>query len=371
LETGLAEATHELKERFGIEVDLVKLRNPERVADDHFLSLLENDRLDEAKEFITSADFRAARHRGTNSVEKTLNDAASMRRDYIENGDRITIIAFAASLAIIALLGVFAYKIIKTTANNLTTQEALRTQIKSERSEAAIRNHLAFLGEIAAGIAHEVNNPLMIFKLLIRNMEDSLAQTEGINPQVFHYLDRSKINIERIATIVDGMTRLSRRDSFSPMEYATVDRLIADALDICEPTQLECGVRIQVEKNPDHVKIYCRPMQITQILVNLLSNALDAIETLPEKWVRIGVVCENATVKFLVTDSGGGIPAGIVEKIMTPFYTTKGTDRGTGLGLSLSNQIARDHSGDVKVNTKFKNTQLVLTLPQLQLGTQI
>lgn len=105
---------------------------------------------------------------------------------------------------------------------------------------------------------------------------------------------------------------------------------------------------------PD-LKIECQPTQISQVIINLLNNAFDAVSMLPEKWVHVDVIPHgNERLKIIVTDSGQGIPDAISEKMMEPFFTTKPVGKGTGLGLSISQGIAQDLIGIFKFGSKLK-----------------
>ena len=108
-------------------------------------------------------------------------------------------------------------------------------------------------------------------------------------------------------------------------------------------------------------------MQICQILVNLLNNALDVVSEQPSgagRWVRLEVAAVTGAVTIAVTDSGGGIPAAVAAKIFDPFFTTKPVGKGTGLGLSISASIAKDHGGTLTLDQTGSNTRFVLTLPR-------
>ena len=103
-------------------------------------------------------------------------------------------------------------------------------------------------------------------------------------------------------------------------------------------------------------------------MVNLLNNAADAVSFLDEKWVKIEIQEMNGKIEILVTDSGQGIPEEIREKILEPFFTTKEIGEGTGIGLSISQNIIRNHSGSLSVNSDCKNTQFIIKLPKKHIG---
>jgi C4-dicarboxylate-specific signal transduction histidine kinase len=110
-------------------------------------------------------------------------------------------------------------------------------------------------------------------------------------------------------------------------------------------------------------QVNCRPTQLSQVLLNLLSNAFDAVSALSEKWVRLTVTQEEQKLIIKVIDSGNGIPSDIAEKIMQPFFTTKVIGKGTGLGLSISRGIIESHEGALFYDPSEKNTTFVIELP--------
>ncbi|HEX4924120.1 MAG TPA: ATP-binding protein, partial [Bdellovibrionales bacterium] len=112
--------------------------------------------------------------------------------------------------------------------------------------------------------------------------------------------------------------------------------------------------------------IACRPTQISQVLLNLLNNAHDAVAEQTEKWVKLDVRDLGDSVELSVTDSGAGIPPEIQEKIMQPFFTTKQIGEGTGLGLSISKGLVDSHHGQLRLDAKSKNTRFVVLLPKTQ-----
>ena len=111
------------------------------------------------------------------------------------------------------------------------------------------------------------------------------------------------------------------------------------------------------------VELLCDRVQISQIIINLVSNAIDAISLLDEKWVEIKLEYTEKFCEIRVIDSGGGLSPEIQDKIFDPFFTSKSVGKGTGLGLSVSVSIADAHSGKLFVDNDYKNTCFCLRLP--------
>ncbi|MBN8539816.1 MAG: PAS domain-containing protein [Deltaproteobacteria bacterium] len=221
---------------------------------------------------------------------------------------------------------------------------------------------MATLGEMAGGIAHEVNNPLAII--------------HGRASQILRVMDRGQLDLtklrsdlvkieataDRIAKIIRGLRTFSRDSSSDPMTLAKVNGMIAEVLDLAGERFKNHEVQLLVFAAED-LLISCRPQQIGQVLLNLINNAHDAVIALAERWVRIDVTRAGKMVRITVTDSGKGIPAEIAAKIMNPFFTTKEVGQGTGLGLSISKGIAEDHGGTLKYDFSSENTRFVFEVP--------
>lgn len=107
----------------------------------------------------------------------------------------------------------------------------------------------------------------------------------------------------------------------------------------------------------------CRPTEIAQVLLNLLNNAHDAIQDLPDKWITIEYKVRDGEVDIVVTDSGRGIPRSLQDRLFQPFFTTKPSGTGTGLGLSISSQIVKSHGGSIRLDTECENTRFIVSLP--------
>ena len=110
--------------------------------------------------------------------------------------------------------------------------------------------------------------------------------------------------------------------------------------------------------------INCRPVQLSQVLLNLLSNASDAVDAVNPKWVRLFIEDDETHVLIRVTDSGPGVPVNQRDQIFNPFFTTKASGKGTGLGLSIALRIVQEHNGSLFYDSKYTDTCFTLRLPK-------
>lgn len=162
---------------------------------------------------------------------------------------------------------------------------------------------------------------------------------------------------------------MSRDAESDPMERASVKLLIDNALEFCSPSLERRKITILRDPAEEEFFVECRPVQVSQVLLNLLNNSRDAIEKLEERWIRIGVGASRGVVRITVADSGTGLTPKIRSRVMEPFFTTKKNGKGTGLGLSVSRKILESHGGQL-VLADTKNTCFIMKLPEARRGSE-
>lgn len=235
----------------------------------------------------------------------------------------------------------------------------------AQRQAASAAAKMAALGEMASGVAHEINNPLAI----IRGRADHLLTLLDAGPvdteRLKSDLHRMQVTTDRIARIIKGLKAFSRDSSRDPMEMISISSIVEDVVELSRERFSKRSIELRVSIVED-LLIECRPTEIEQVLVNLINNSYDAVENLNEKWIEVSVYREATNVVISVVDSGAGIDPIVVDKMMQPFYTTKEVGRGTGLGLSISKGIAEAHHGFLDYDAKAPHTCFVLSLPLRQ-----
>jgi C4-dicarboxylate-specific signal transduction histidine kinase len=244
---------------------------------------------------------------------------------------------------------------------------SLRASLKAVQ-EAQIRllqtSKLASLGEMAGGIAHEINNPLCILanvSTLLRREMDSPAPNRE---RALKYLSKGDDTIRRIKDLVDGLRTVSRNSEADTMEPVMVSAVVGDTLGICSQKFKSSGVGLTVDYDSQESVISGRTSQVSQVLLNLLNNAFDAVADSHVKAVKISVSTMDRFVEMRVIDSGHGIPEEVQGRIFDPFFTTKPAGKGTGLGLSVSLGIVRNHGGELRLEKRDEGTCFVLRLPR-------
>ena len=261
---------------------------------------------------------------------------------------------------------------LKALSNQVTRLLELRIQITDLKklhaqqivleSQLAESSRLSALGEMAAGIAHEINNPLTVIltktTLLKRKLESGVLDVKT-NVKDFEIIENT---VDRIAKVIRGLTTYSRKSDNDEFEIFSLFSIIDNTLSLCNEKFRYSCIEVKINCDPN-LQIYCMPNQISQIFMNLLLNSYDAILNLSEKWIHIDVNIESDLAKIRFTDSGKDIPDLVAKNMMKPFYTTKAMGKGTGLGLSISSGLAKAHKGLLEYDSKSKNTCFILTLP--------
>jgi histidine kinase len=233
---------------------------------------------------------------------------------------------------------------------------------------------LAALGELATGIAHEMNQPLTAIQMMVTSM---LAQIErGTLPidRARTWLGTINEQIERITWIIGHLRSFSRNEAAEPLSSTPIGTIIDDTLGLLRAQLRNHGIAVELELAEPMPAVRGDPRRLEQVLVNLLSNARDALGTLPidaprRIRIRTSAVPEREAVVLEVNDNGPGMPAWVQEHIFEPFFTTKDTGKGTGLGLSIVRTIVNECGGQINVDSEpGAGTTFRIELPAIQLN---
>lgn len=250
---------------------------------------------------------------------------------------------------------------------DITEQKFAQSKILDQEAKLVNASRLSAIGEMAAAITHEINNPLGVIlgrAEMIQTL-DSKGQLDSANLQ--RLVETIMVTGKRIEKIVRGMKALAHQGGENePHLTCDVRDMVTDALELCAQRFHNHSIRLVSPVISAEVKLECRNHQIVQVLINLLNNAFDAVADLPDRWVELEVRDDEATVSFVVTDSGSGISPEVRVKLFDPFFSTKKVQYGTGLGLSISRSIVEGHKGRLYCDIESSNTRFVLELPKRQ-----
>jgi two-component system NtrC family sensor kinase len=324
------------------------------------------------------------------ALQKILAEQQERQRraenERIAEQNRLKQYAFAAGLAILLIIAFILYRNNKQKQKTNNVLNATLTNLKSTQSQLIQSEKMASLGELTAGIAHEIQNPLNfvnnfseVSNELIDEMKDELKR--GNYDDANQIADDVKKNLEKINhhgkradAIVKGMLQHSQ-SSTGQKEPTDINKLADEYLRLsyhglrAKDKSFNATLKTDFDESIGNINII--PQDIGRVLLNLFNNAFYAVneknKTGDETYqptVSIQTKKINDKVEIKVSDNGNGIPQNIVDKIFQPFFTTKPTGQGTGLGLSLSYDIVKAHGGEIKVKIKEnQGTEFTIQLP--------
>jgi PAS domain S-box-containing protein len=271
-------------------------------------------------------------------------------------------------------------------AQDITERRALEAQIEQQRLRAQQADRLQALGEMATGVAHELNQPLNGIRafaegLLIARQRGWTVSAEAQAETLQDIVDQ----VDRMTAIIDHMRVFARDPSRQRAQSFTLAEPVAGAMRLMGAQLRVHGIQVDQDVDDDLPTCSGWPHAVEQIVLNLLSNARDALDArrqrqkahaadTPPDWRPSLSITAVATpdqrhAQLAVTDNGGGIPAGIMERIFEPFFTTKEPGQGTGLGLAIALGIAERHGGRIQVdNRPGDGVTLTLVLPAMATG---
>jgi PAS domain S-box-containing protein len=248
------------------------------------------------------------------------------------------------------------------TIQDITEKKANEELIRNQEVSLMLAAKLSSLGEMASGIAHEINNPLAIISGRISIVKRELLKDSGEIEVIKRNMLIIEETVARIANIVNSMKSLSRQVESDNFESINIEKIIKDVQIVSKERLKHMEIDLQFLYT-NNFQFECQPGLISQAILNLINNATDAIESFDTKWIRVEFRKESTFVIISVVDCGLGIPPEISSKILEPFFTTKSIGKGTGLGLSLVQSIVRTHKGEFSINSHNVNTEFVIKLP--------
>ncbi|HPO13663.1 MAG TPA: PAS domain S-box protein [Candidatus Hydrogenedentes bacterium] len=250
--------------------------------------------------------------------------------------------------------------------NDITPRVRAERLLAEQQMRMLNSARLSALGTMASGIAHEINNPLAVMAAGAEQLDVLIEDPVKYKDKIHTVTQMVQRHATRIQRIIRGLRSLSRDASGDPFAEASVHDIIIDTVELCQERFKLHGVDLRLPQPLPEVVIECRAAQIGQVLLNLLNNAFDVVEKLPEKWVHLEVQDNVSHVNLAITDSGQGLSWEIHEKMFIPFYTTKSDQKGLGLGLSISKGIIEAHGGEIAVDSDSPHTRFVIRLPKKQ-----
>jgi signal transduction histidine kinase len=233
----------------------------------------------------------------------------------------------------------------------------INARLQSTQAQLIQSEKLASVGQLTAGIVHDVKNPLAVIKGLAEELQEEMES----NPFVSGQLVTIRDSANRASTIVTDLLKFARQ-STPEMQTRDMKETINSSLRLTEYLTRKAKVEVKVDMPEEAVMMTYDAQQIEQVLINLITNATQAMPTGGE--LRVNVVQAEGVVAIAVQDTGTGIPKQIQGRIFDPFFTTKPEGEGTGLGLSVSFGIVSSHGGKIELDSEFGwGTTFTVLLP--------
>lgn len=253
-----------------------------------------------------------------------------------------------------------------TVMRDITEIKKAEEELNKQGERLLQSEKLAAIGELASGVAHELNQPLnhinLTCQLLIKMLGADMLQKDSIFDEIMIIVD----NVQRAVEVISAMRDFARKET-SKMVEIDVCKAIETSIKMFGAQLKTHNITLNVESPATPVMALGSLNKLSQVIVNMITNARDALNTVKDdrrKFIDISVLQENGKTYVRVKDNGGGIPAKGLKDIFTPFYTTKEAGAGTGLGLSISYRIITGFGGSIEVEStkEDEGTTMLITL---------
>lgn len=319
------------------------------------LSLLTND--------APHISQKIAQAKTEDQLNTEIENYLNFKENRIDQVTQLSNLAFFLGVFGAGLLTFLAFFIFYRYKKNLQRLEQVLVSLESEKIKNIQSSKMASLGEIAAGLAHEINNPLSVIMgrseilLTALTSEGNLSENDVIK----HVGKINEVAL-RISNIVNSIRRISRGGVNTTEDNVSIADLLLDVKNVINEKLVSNQINFDMSQVlKEHIARGDFGL-ISQVILNLINNSVDAISGLDDK--RIWITAENSSdgkLSVYMNDSGPGIPEAFREKLFLPFHTTKEVGKGTGLGLSISKGIMEQMSGSLVYDDGYPNTCFKLT----------
>lgn len=250
-----------------------------------------------------------------------------------------------------------------STGKDITARKRAEEEAQRHRADLAHVARLATMGEMAAGLAHELNQPISAIANYAQGCLLRIRTGRLPTDDLVHALEQVRHQAERAASIIHRMRDFARKGQIRRVP-ADINALVRDVMQLAEPDTRRHGAKVRLALAHGLPPALADPIQIEQVLLNLILNGLEAMQTIDPAHRQLTISTEAVdaqTLRISVTDAGPGLPADVGEQIFAPFFTTK--QDGVGMGLSISRTIIEAHGGAIQVSSTPMGTTFQFTLP--------
>jgi signal transduction histidine kinase len=235
--------------------------------------------------------------------------------------------------------------------------EALYDEVDDERARSLHVSRQTLIGEMVGGLIHQINNPIAVingYAFKLKRNEDPEKRLE--------YADKILDAAQRVARTASSLMRMSKSDAKALEETLSVTEALEDAIEISEERLRLSSTQLLMELENPQAKIRIIRNDFTEVLLNLIGNAVDSVEKHSDRKIRIESKKSGPNIEIAVRDSGPKIPPEIQAELMRPFFTTKPVGKGTGLGLHASRLLMIRNKGTLAFDARSKETRFVMTV---------
>lgn len=252
---------------------------------------------------------------------------------------------------------------------NLYKLKSIAKNIILYKSQKSTRKKTKYkkMKKTLAGLTHEINGPLAIARSLLELMLEEVMLPATINTELWQQRLRKALTaVDRVKKITGSFEKNPSQNKQEPVEMISLRSLVEEAAEFSAPRLKKANAEFHIQLPQEDILLEGNRIQISQVLVNLLNNAADAVAKEKIRRVEVEAKYNSNSICISIKDSGVGIPKEIETKLMRPFFTTKGPKEGTGLGLYLSRQMIENHSGALLLTEDQSLTCFTILLPLRQ-----
>jgi signal transduction histidine kinase len=276
-------------------------------------------------------------------------------------GEAVTFVAWVVMLMVtIWLASVITQRLHEHRGKLIRRNRRIRKMarvLKRQQRAMVQQEKMAAAGRMAAGVAHEIANPLASMDSLLQLMQ---RKPEKLKADVVGTL---REQVARIAAIVRQMTTFAHPGE-GELRVASINDVVTKALDVLRFDTRMKRTKLERQLSPDVPAVQINPDAVEQVVINLTVNALDAMADVPEPKLAVRTACASGSCTIVIEDNGHGIKPEHRKRLFEPFFTTKPVGKGTGLGLSISYSLIKQQRGDIKVESEpGKGTRFTIRLP--------
>lgn len=217
-------------------------------------------------------------------------------------------------------------------------------------------------------LKHEVGNPLTLILSRMGLLQLGSRGCPLCSPLVSDTVDTIRFAVDRICALIDEHQHYFDHFKDCSFEKVLIRIVIEDSIQLCQQALSQAEVKLRVIPSWDNpvfsAEICCRRIQLSQVLVNLICNSIDAVRGFVDRWVEIEVKESENGIELAVSDSGNGIPNLVQDEIFKPYFSTKSGGSPRGLGLAIARRIVKLHHGTLKIDPTSEHTRFVVGLPR-------